>query len=95
MTRLQQAYRQEADADERVAVALGHRDIARAAMRDALRAERLRQSISVREMARRIGCSAAHWSDIERGHRWGTALVHEACRVLNSLPVVPDQEGAP
>lgn len=86
MTHLRQAYREEAAADEQVAVALGQRDIAREAMRKALRAERLRQLIGVREMARRIGCSAAHWSDIELGRRWGTGLVHEACRVLKCLP---------
>ena len=83
---LKQAYRAEAEADETVAIALGHRDLARDAMRVSLRAERLRQSIGVREMARTIGCSAAHWSDIELGRRWGTALVHEACRVLGCLP---------
>lgn len=86
MTHLRQAFREEADADERVAIAIGHRNYARAVMRVALRAERERQGLSLRALARRIECSAAHLSDIETGKRWSAAYVYLACEVLGCLP---------
>lgn len=87
MTHLRQAYRAEASADENVAIALGHRDEKRRVLGVALRAERERQSIGLRELAKRIGCSPAMLSEIERGTRWSVATVHAACEVLGCVPL--------
>jgi len=92
MDNLRKAYRAEAAADESVAIALGHRDTARDAVRITLRNERLRQGIGLRAMARHIGCSAAHLSDIENGRRWSTPFVHLACERLGCLPTQTKRE---
>lgn len=91
MTALVQAYREEADADEQIAILRGRRDEARRVLGVALRAERKRQSISLSDLARRIGCTKGMLHDVEKGRRWSTAYVHLACEVLGCLPT---SEGA-
>ena len=86
MSDLRQAYREEASADEDVAIALGRRDERRRVLGVALRAERVRQSVGLRELAKRIGCSPAMLSEIERGTRWSAGVVHAACDALGRLP---------
>ncbi len=46
--------------------------------------ERRQKSISLREVARRMGISAMFLSDLERGNRgWTTALVRKFNKALN------------
>lgn len=49
-----------------------------------LKARRVDAGISLREMARRIECSAATLSDIEHGRRWSDRLTLAYARALHA-----------
>jgi transcriptional regulator with XRE-family HTH domain len=41
--------------------------------------------ISLRELAKKLGCSAAYWSDVELGRRHASeAMLREAARILKT-----------
>jgi|SRR5579859_3535218 len=50
-----------------------------------LRELRDQQDISLREFARKLGCSAPYWSDVELGRRYASEdMLKEAARILKT-----------
>jgi transcriptional regulator with XRE-family HTH domain len=50
-----------------------------------LRQLRDQQDISLREFAKKLGCSAAYWSDVELGRRYASEdMLKDAARILKT-----------
>lgn len=73
------AEQQQCDATQRVTER-------RALLCQSLRRARVERGISLRAMARRIGCSAAMLSDIELGRRWSDTYVTTYALELTEAP---------
>lgn len=76
------AFRREVDADRAVQHALGVRDAARLRFAQAVRAERERQGLTLRALARRCQVSPGFLGDLEHGRRWSAVLAYTLVQEL-------------